>query len=189
MPAPGPTAQRPSTNVCGWTKEGKLQNALTWSAGSLVFQEAQLLLAEGWLKLWASPRTFFIRHKGLFLSCILLICLSTETYYLLDFCNSSAPKAQCAMQRTPRQQKGRPEQWSPVWEAERKEMERKDRSSRPGRSGDRRTLPPEKWQPGPVHRSSSQSWAQPSPYPCPRLFDSLAGKILWETTWKVKSIL
>lgn len=93
MPAPGPTGHRPSINVCGWTKEGKPQNALTWSAGSLVFQEAQLLLAEGWLKLWASPCTFFIRHNGLFLSCILLICLSTETYYLLDFCNSSAPKS------------------------------------------------------------------------------------------------
>lgn len=51
-----------------------------------------------WLKVphaapWASSRAFFILHNGLFLSCILLICLSNEIYYLLDFCNSFAPKS------------------------------------------------------------------------------------------------
>lgn len=57
---------------------------------SLVFQEDQLLLAQSWLLLWASSSAFFICHNGLFLSCILLICLSTEIYYLLDFYNSFA---------------------------------------------------------------------------------------------------
>lgn len=51
------------------------------------------LLAEGWCMLGASSCAFFIHHNGLFLPCILLICLSTEIYYLLDFCNSFAPKS------------------------------------------------------------------------------------------------
>lgn len=51
-----------------------------------------------WLKVphaapWASSRAFFILHNGFFLSCILLICLCNEIYYLLDFCNSFAPKS------------------------------------------------------------------------------------------------
>lgn len=51
-----------------------------------------------WLKVphaapWASSCAFFILHNGFFLSCILLICLCNEIYYLLDFCNSFAPKS------------------------------------------------------------------------------------------------
>lgn len=60
--------------------------------------------------LGASSPAFFILHNGLFFSCILLICLSDEIYYLLDFCNSFVPKSTVGYVETPRQQQGRPEQ-------------------------------------------------------------------------------
>lgn len=143
MPSTG-TGRGQTFIKCLWMNwEMQLQNALRWSAWCLVFQEVQLLVTEDWLMLWASSCAFFIHHNGLFLSCILLICLSTEIYYLLDFCNSFALKstvwyAENSKETTMkiRTRKAEGGKW------------RKCRSHRLGRNGKGKPLTSEEWQPG-----------------------------------------
>lgn len=129
--------------------------------------------------LWAFSSAFFIRHNSLFLSCILLICLSTEIYYLLDFCNSFLlQRAQRDMWKTPRQQQEDQNNDSTVWE-----MERKGR-----RNGKERPFSSEERQPGSwkSHASPGLSSALIYLRVCPTVWQE---KSYEKALWKVKSIL
>lgn len=184
LPSTCLAGNKPSANVCGWTNQWRPGNVPGLPAWWLVFQETQLLLAEGCLMLGASSRAFFILHNGLFFSCILLICLSDEIYYLLDFCNSFVPKSTVGYVKTPRQQQGRPEQRKLSMgdgDEDWKMQARKDLQSRviifrevAARSGS--------WEPVSVLDSAQ-------PPSSPGLSDSLTGEAVWKALWKDKSIL